>query len=497
MVTFFKYSVYFLIALSLFLFYFLFTPLGQSNIYHFIGEKLSKKNGVHIEVQSIKLIDYPQQVHIVLHIEKKAKLTLTGYVDDALMDMDYILTSDCIATDYCNIDDDIQIQGHVKGPFSKLVITGEGQALSGNVRYSAVKYTDKVKNLVLKMHDVNATKLSRLLGQKSYIKGEADVKVNFSLMNDENKYGTIVYDVKDKNFRGIPLQLHSDINISNAEHTFSIRVNSPSLTLTIEQGHYNQESKEAKAFYILDIKALHQLKELLGYDYQGSFFARGEMSYTDKVKITGLSKSFGGLVDFLFEDSVLKMQLNKVSFMDVLHLFPFPSMLDAQTDGKIVYNFKQKTLDVHTTLNHAKFLPSSLVDAVMKKSHANMMNETFEHSKLDLSYHNNIILGNLKLINPHSHVYLTTAKINTEQNTINAYFDFKMQHQEFAGKVYGSLDDPKVNLNLQKLVRYQMDKQVDKMIGKDGRKMMEHMPMGGVAKDMATGMGASFMKVFF
>ena len=42
-----------------------------------------------------------------------------------------------------------------------------------------------------------------------------------------------------------------------------------------------------------------------------------------------------------------------------------------------------------------------------------------------------------------------------------------------------------------------MDKQVDKMIGKDGRKIREHMPMGGVAKDMATDMGASFMKVFF
>jgi len=41
-----------------------------------------------------------------------------------------------------------------------------------------------------------------------------------------------------------------------------------------------------------------------------------------------------------------------------------------------------------------------------------------------------------------------------------------MQKQEFTGKVYGSIDDPKVNLNMQKLIQYQMDKQLDAMMGK-------------------------------
>jgi len=451
---------------------------------------------MHIEVQSINAMNYPH-VRMVLNIEKKAKLTLWGYLDDALVDMDYTLSSDCIATEHCQIDDNIAIQGHVKGPFTKLFITGEGQALDGNVSYHAMKYTDKVKDLILYMHEVNATKLAHLLGQEAFIQGKADAKVNFSFMDEKEKYGTIAYSVEDKNFQGIPLHLHSDINISNAQHTFTIKVKSPYLTLDIENGSYNQDSKKAKAIYLLDIKELHKLKKLLGYDYQGPFKAQGKMAYTDNVKITGLSKSFGGVLDFIFENNQLNMQLDKVSLANIMHLFPLPSMLDAQTDGEINYHFKHKTLDVHTTLNQAKFLPSPLVNVVKKKSHVNMMNETFYDSKLDLSYHDNVILGNLKLINPRSHVYLTSAKIETKEGMINAYFDFKMQHQEFAGKVYGSLTNPKVNLNMQKLVRYQMDKQVDKMIGKDGRKMMEHMPMGGVAKDMATDMGASFMKVFF
>ena len=87
--------------------------------------------------------------------------------------------------------------------------------------------------------------------------------------------------------------------------------------------------------------------------------------------------------------------------------------------------------------------------------------------------------------------------MDTNQSTINAYFDVHMQRQAFSGKVYGSIDDPKVNLNMQKLIRYQMDKQLDSMLGKKNRQIMEKIPMGDAAKNMATGMGASFIGMFF
>ncbi len=87
--------------------------------------------------------------------------------------------------------------------------------------------------------------------------------------------------------------------------------------------------------------------------------------------------------------------------------------------------------------------------------------------------------------------------MDTNKSTINSYFDFKMQKQEFSGKVYGSIDDPEVNLNMQKLIRFQMDKQLDSMMGKKNRQIMEKIPMGGAAKNMATGMGASFIGMFF
>ena len=496
MLKFFKYFIYFLIFLSLLLFYFFFTALGQSNIYTIIGNKLSKKTDLDIEIKSIELENYPH-VRIEMNVEKKAKLILWGYLDDTLIDMDYNLTSECIATDLCEIDDDINIHGHVKGPFTKLSLQGKGIALDGNVTYTAIKYPDKVENVAIQMTDVNSSKLFKLLGQTAFIKGKANADVNFSFMSEDHRKGHITYDVKDKNFKGIPLDLHTKVTIIDEQHTFIIDLTSPYLTLNVSKGHYNQKEKRANAFYTLDVKDLSKLEMLLGYKYQGEFYAMGEILYDNYFKVTGLSKTFGGMTEFLFEKDGLKVDLNNVLLEEMMHLFPVPPLLTANATGTMYYNLIQKTLVANTTLKNAKFIHTKLANVIRKKSKVNLLKETFDDSSLNFTYHNDIILGDLKLANEHSHVYLKSTKIDTNESTINAYFDFKMQKQEFSGKVFGPLDNPTINLNMQKLIRYQMDKQVDKMIGKNNRKIMEKMPMGGVAKDVATDMGASFMKVFF
>ncbi len=276
MSTFLKYFIFFVIVFFITILYFFYTPLGNKNIYDYASYALSKKSGLWVEVQSIELQHYPKII-AEMNIERKAKLTFTGYIDNTSLDMDYTLTSECIASDICKIDDDIDILGHVKGPFLRMNISGEGKALDGNVTYTLLKSTDKVEDLNIIMKDVNSSKLLTLMGQDALIKGKADVTVDFSLMNKNTKQGSITYDVRDNNFSGIPLNLHTKVDIINMKHTFIIDITSPYLKLNISKGHYDQDKKLADAFYILDIKDLSQLETLLGYKYLGRFYAMGEM----------------------------------------------------------------------------------------------------------------------------------------------------------------------------------------------------------------------------
>ena len=485
-----------MIFFSLVFFYLFFTALGQKDLYDIIGYKVSQKVGLAVIIKSIDISHFPNMT-LEMNIEQKAKLILTGYLDDSQMDMDYTLDSECIASDVCRIDDDIDIQGHVKGPFYKLFIEGKGRALDGNVSYSAMKFTDKAENIRVSMRDVNSTKLLKLLGQDPIIQGKANAEVHFEHMAKNTKKGSILYDVQDHNFSDIPLYVQSKVMIDDMQHTFSLDVTSPHLKVNISKGHYDQEKGRAEAFYIVDIKDLAKLETLLGHKYLGAFYAMGELRYDKYVHISGLSKSFGGMSDFTFERDGLHVKLDDVSLKDIMTLFPIPSMIDADATGDIYYNFIQETMIVNADLKNAKFLRSKLVDIIHKKAGVKMMQERFDRSRIEMSYYNNTIRGFLKLINRNSHLYLTGATVNTEHNTIDAYFDFKMQKQEFRGKVYGSLDNPEVNLDMQKLIKYQMDKQLDKMMGKKANKLIDKIPMGGMAKDVAAGMGASFMGMFF
>jgi len=496
MFTFFKYFIFIVILLSLGLTYLLYTSFGNQKIYRFAGYILSQKAGLLVEVKSINIREYPKVI-IEMNVERKAKLIFTGELNNESLDMDYTLTSECIASDVCKIDDNINVKGNVNGPFSRLSIIGEGEALDGNVRYSVVKFPDKVKDLNLTMRDVNSSKLFTLMGQEALIKGKADVNVMFQIMDTDNKQGTITYDVKDNNFSGIPLNLHTTVDIDNMKQSFIIDITSPFLKLNISEGTYDQEKKLAKAFYILDVKDLGALETLLGYKYLGSFYAMGEMSYDKYITIIGLSKSFGGMIDYIFEKDGLKVELIDVSFNNFMKLFPFPSIIDADTRGNIYYNFIQDTLVVNTTLKNAKFLPSSIVDAVYQRSGVKMRKETFDDCLLNATYHNNVLYGDMKLANEKSYFQITNVKMDSEKDIINAGFDFKMQRQEFTGKVFGSLNDPNVDLDMHKLIKYQMDKQLDNIMGKKGRKIMEKMPMGSAAKGMAAGIGAGFVGMFF
>jgi len=485
-----------MLFISLVFFYLFFTPLGKRDLFTLIGHKVSQKAGLSIVVKSIDISNFPN-ITIEMNIEQKAKLVLTGYMDDSQIDMEYTLDSECIASDICSIDDDIDIHGHVKGPFYKLFIEGKGRALDGNVSYSAMKFTDKVENIRVSMRDVNTTKLLKLLGQDPIIQGKANAEVHFEHMAKNTKKGSILYDVQDNNFSGIPLYVQSKVMIDDMQHTFTLDLTSPHLKVNISKGHYDQKKGRAEAFYIVDIKDLARLETLLGHKYLGAFYAMGELKYDKYVHISGLSKSFGGMSDFVFERDGLHVKLDDVSLKDIMMLFPVPSMIDADATGDIYYNFIQETMIVNADLTNAKFLRSKLVDIIHQKAGVKMMKERFDQSRIEMSYSNNTIRGFLKLRNRNSHLYLTGATVNTEHNTIDAYFDFKMQKQEFRGKVFGSLDNPEVNLDMQKLIKYQMDKQLDKMMGKNANNMIDKMPMGGMAKDVAAGVGASFMGMFF
>jgi len=430
-------------------------------------------------------------------VEKHYKLKLNGPLSRKWTNMYYELSAARLPSHLVTIEDDINITGHMYGPYTRLYIRGEGTALNGHVNFDGLKVYNEIKDLNVKMTDIHAKKLYTLTGITDLPHGTATVEAHFKYLNKENKKGTLTYSLKDASYETLPLNFTTDINVENDIYTFTSDINLNDVQINITKGTHVESKKSTHASYTLDIQDLAQVETLLGHTYHGPFYARGEIDYKNALQIRGLSKNFSGITDFLYKDEILYVDFEDASFKEIMTLLDYPNYIEARTNGSINYDFKRELLLVNTKLDDAKFLPSDIVEKAYKQANVNLLYETFDASELAVKYQKNIITGSIKLSNLKHHIYLTNARIDTKQKSVNAYFDIYLQNRELTGKIYGSLDKPKIDINFQRLIEHEMDKQIDSMGGQAPRQMMEGMPMGGTAKDVVTGTAGSVMGIFF
>ena len=424
-------------------------------------------------------------------------ITLNGLLNDKWANIDYTLEAERFPSPICTIEDNVILSGHINGPFNKLHIMGEGELLNGRVTFSTTKVQSGVENLSVEMEKIHSLKLSTLLGQNTFPMGRANISAHFKELKETNKEGQLTYTLPESTIDNLSFTLHTQIDIKDNQQHFFANVTLDNAELNITKGYRDTDANLTSAFFVLNVKELSPMKTLLGYEYRGPLYVMGEATYQNGFQAKGLSKTFGGMSEFVLENNQLKLHLSNVSFARFIHLFPVPTLLDGLTTGDILYDFTNKQMEVNTILEKAKFLPSDLVSNLYNKANVNLLVEEFNDSTLVAHYNNEILTGDLQLSNEKSHFFLTNTVIQSAQNRISGNFDINMQEQEFSGKLFGALNDPQIDLNMQKLIKHKMDEQMDSMVGKSNREMMESMPMGDTAKDAVSGAAGAFMKMFF
>jgi len=458
---------------------------------HFISGKLYIRNDGHENSTLDSFVRFDGLV------EKFYNLKFNGALSDEWTNMDYSFSSSRLPSHITTIVDDVNISGHLYGPFSRLLIRGEGKALEGHVSFDGIKNGDSFRNVNVHMKNIHAKKLYTLLGEPQLPHGRATLELNLEYLNDAHKKGTLNYILNNGIYEKLPLELKADVTIKDDLYTFTGDLNLNGAKANFTKGLHDASKKTTHTFYKLDVEDITVLEELFGHKYFGSFYAMGTIDYKDDFNIRGLSKSLGGVTDFLYKGDTLYVDFKDTSLKEILYLFDYPKLLDAKTNGSVNYHFDKELLLVNTKLNNTKFLPSEAIENVYKKANIYLLDETFNDSVLEFTYKNDIIKGSLKLSNPSGHIFLTDTIINTDKKTVNSNFDVNLQKRAFTGKIYGPLEKPKLDLNFQKLIRHEMDKGIDTVVGEGNRKMMDSMPMGEMPKDVASGMGGTMLDLFF
>ena len=196
-----------------------------------------------IEVLSMNFYDYPNVFAKVL-IKDEYRLEVQGRIKDfKYLDLNYNISSDCLVSDVCIVEDTVNVNGTLSGPFRDILIRGEGTILDGNVSFHGTKKRKAFENVELTFTDINSSKLFEIFEADAVLHGKANVYAHFETIGKRGKKGFLTYDVKDNNFTESDLAaaLKTHVNIHDNNYTFTMDLNTATSKLSIIEGAYDQE----------------------------------------------------------------------------------------------------------------------------------------------------------------------------------------------------------------------------------------------------------------
>ena len=465
----FEYIVWLLSVCSLIIYYLLGTALGHANLGYLVEGYYSEITENKIEILSLNIASYPVIIAEV-KINETTRLSLTGNSDSDNMDMFYHIKGDSFKWNSFDMSHPINLKGRMTGKFSELLVKGEGEVLYGETNYSFIRTPHRVEELEVILKDISSNHLLKFLEYDLELEGHVDVVLNFEYFSAFRKKGMAIISMKKatmpKVSEEVEFTLDGKIGYKDLLRDFYVDINSEIGKLRVAHGYYNKSAALMRAEYGLHINELSYFEKFLGHRYQGELNTAGNVKYeVGKLSLLGDSGSYGGLVEYNYKDDYLDITFNGVSLEKLSRQLSFPALLSSKVYGTASYDIVDNIILVNTKLKETRFRRTNMTDRIYDVTGIDIRKDVYNNSMFTAGYQNSVLTSFLQIDNGVNHLYLRDTRMNSKTNKITADFEVSIEGQEFLGEVYGTLEDPKVSLDMTKLIKYQINKKIENFFG--------------------------------
>jgi len=466
-----KYFVWLLSLLSLVIYYFLGTTLGHNNLGYLLEEHYSKKLKNKLEIISLDINNYPL-IKAKVKINESAIVLLEGDSNRDNIDMVYQLEGKSLKWNSYLLSYPINLSGSMHGKISELEITGNGEIFHGKTVYKFVRKSSGVDNLDVIFTKISSRELLEFLKYDIRLDGSADITMKFDHFSDFRKKGVATIKMREaeapKILKGVPFTLDAKIAYRDLLRDFSFDIYSEIGKLRVAHGYYNKAAGLMNAEYGLQIKELSYFEKILGHKYHGVLNTAGEAKYEmGKLSLLGDTTSYGGLLEYEYKHDDLELLFSGVSLEKLLRQLSFPALLSANVYGTASYNIQDKIVLINTKLKNTRFRRTNMSETIYRVAGIDIRKDLYNDSEFSGDYRDSLLTSSLKIDNGVNHLYLKDTKMNAKTNEVTSNFEVLMDGQEFSGDIYGTLEHPKVNLDMGKLIKYQINKQIKNFFGKE------------------------------
>lgn len=449
--------------------YLLGTTLGHANIGKILEKYISKKTNNKVVVNSLNLEHYPN-IKAELKINNTSYLSLKGNSDSDDLNMTYHLRGESFTWNHYNVTEAINIKGEIFGKTSEAFVKGEGELFKGKTVYSFIKKPNYFENINIMLNDIESKSLLKFLKYEPFLKGKMDAFIEFENFTLYRKKGfakiSLAQAYAPKVLAHVPFSLNSEIVFKDLFYEYFADIHSDVGKIRVANGYYNKAAGFIKADYGVHINELSYFEELLKRKYYGELNLAGSMKYeSGDLSFVGDSTSYEGLLSYEYKHHYLDLNFEAVSLEKFLRQLSFPPLLSSKVYGSASYDIKDEIILINTELKETKFRRTKMTDTLFDVTGIDVLKDTYDESIFTAGYQNSVLTSLLQIDNGVNHLYLRDTRMNSKTNKVTADFEVKIEGQEFIGEVYGTLENPKINLDISKLIKYQINKKIENFFG--------------------------------
>ena len=345
-------------------------------------------------------------------------------------------------------------------------------ALSGGVEGlgKRMTYTYDGRRAKLDAVSLHVDKLLALVNLPHYLRGSADLSLNVT----DLKRGNGTFALHGKGLQSDPnamqkligkplkMQLSADVTGRLKAHKAYGKATLDTSLGSVELPNFVATPK-AGTFatpFRLEIPDLTKLYTVTGTKLYGSLLTSGRITKGKVLTVDGTTASLGGKTVYALRGERATLTVEAVPLPNLMHLTGYPQNFLGNVSGKAQYNLASRKGSADFSIDAFQIKPNRLTALLASATGKDPSRIIFKSTTFHADINKEIVTYTLHAKGSYSSIDITDAHINQQSRSHSAKLKFVYGKDTVYGKIKGTIDDPKIRLDLQEVVKEKLKEKI-------------------------------------
>jgi len=438
----------------------LFTQTGNDIVKPYLKAELEEQTGLPVEIDLFKLRYDNTELKIVVNNALTVNVISIFNLLSLSFDGTYKLYANNFIYNKVTLRE-ANINGEFKGVPSDILANGKGTSFEAPLNYYLRILDGDAKDITINLKNMDLSDILVLTQQPPVAKGLVDANITIPTLvkGERNSHGNIILngitfndDIMKKLYKvSMPEAMKMDgivdVNLTDTTVIGSVDMQGNIANANLKDVRFDRKTKYISANYMIDIMNLKSLSGLLRTKMDGAIVLKGDIEKEKTVKITGITKSLGGEVNYKVLDNNFSASFVAVPVKNMLNMFRFPAFVNADASGNFDYNLQNKTGNTKLALEEFRLASNTVTKSLKMMIQKDPSSIVFGETSLDAAINGDEINYTLMAKALDASITVGDATINKEKDTHDAKIEFVYNQFAIKGNIGGSIRQPRVGFD--------------------------------------------------